>query len=339
MLASFKADGTLDGEFGEGGVARTDAGGCVFCGGDLALQDDGKIVVPGAAFRFPLFFTASVARFNADGSVDTGFGSGGVADSSLFGLGERLALQADGKILVAAQGFSITRFDSTGALDETWGAGGTVPALQSADGQSVTVSDIAAQPDGNVLALGYAPQSTEGLPPKVLVFRLTPTGAPDEDFGDGGVAEIDTFGVPNSLTLQPDGILVAGETGGRMALLRLGADGARRGLRRRRRGHADGPRPGPGGHGPAGRPDRGGRRRRRVLGPRRNRLRRRHPDTGWPARSRLRRRRYDRDQPRRRQRRRVRGRGWACSRTEGSSSAVSPRCRRGATRAWSWTAT
>jgi uncharacterized delta-60 repeat protein len=226
VLASFRADGTLDGEFGDGGVARTDAGGCVFCGGDLAIQDDGKIVVPGALFRFPFFFTTSVARFNADGSVDTGFGSGGMAEPSLFGLGERLALQADGKILVAAQGFTITRFDSTGALDQTWGVGGTVPALRSTDGQTVTVSDIAVQPDGNIIALGYVSRYTEGLPPKVLVFRLTPAGAPDEKFGDGGVVEVETFGTPNALALQPGGILVAGETGGRMALMRLGVDGA-----------------------------------------------------------------------------------------------------------------
>jgi Domain of unknown function (DUF5122) beta-propeller len=126
-------DGGWDRWGGERGLARTDAGGCVLCGGDVAPQVGGKIVVPGAQFSFPLLFPTCVARFNADGSIDTGFGSGGLARSSHMGQGERLVLQADGKILVASRDFAITRFDSTGAVDQTWGEGGTVPAPRSTD--------------------------------------------------------------------------------------------------------------------------------------------------------------------------------------------------------------
>jgi uncharacterized delta-60 repeat protein len=47
-LVRYNTDGSLDEGFGTGGVVRTDAGGCVFCGADMALQSDGKILVAGA---------------------------------------------------------------------------------------------------------------------------------------------------------------------------------------------------------------------------------------------------------------------------------------------------
>jgi uncharacterized delta-60 repeat protein len=101
-----------------------------------------------------------------------------------------------------------------------------VASLASTEGRAISTSDIAVQPDGMVVALGYVSRYYEGLPPEVVVVRLTSDGAMDEEFGDGGVVEVDTFGMPNALGVQPDGILVAGETGGRMGLMRLGADGS-----------------------------------------------------------------------------------------------------------------
>ena len=108
--------------------------------------------------------------------------------------------------------FAITRFDNAGAVDQTWGEGGTVPVapLASTDGRAISTSDIAVQPDGKVVALGYVSRYYEGLPPQVVMVRLTSDGALDEEFGDVGVVEVDTFGMPNALVVQPDGILVAG---------------------------------------------------------------------------------------------------------------------------------
>ena len=76
---------------------------------DLTIQPDGKLVVGRTTLRLidPLYeiydSNAIVARFNADGALDTSFGSGGIvncgaeADSIWF---NELALQSDGKILV-----------------------------------------------------------------------------------------------------------------------------------------------------------------------------------------------------------------------------------------------
>jgi uncharacterized delta-60 repeat protein len=67
-LVRYNPDGSLDASFGTGGVVRTDAGGCVFCGPDMALQPDGKILVAGAGvLSFALFWTPTVAPFNPGG--------------------------------------------------------------------------------------------------------------------------------------------------------------------------------------------------------------------------------------------------------------------------------
>ena len=75
-LSSLLSPDDLDPNFGIGGIVTTDFSG----GGDgatsLVLQPDGKIVVGGTATVAggPVF---AVARYNADGSLDSGFGMGG----------------------------------------------------------------------------------------------------------------------------------------------------------------------------------------------------------------------------------------------------------------------
>ncbi|MGH9233508.1 MAG: hypothetical protein ACRD0R_09255 [Acidimicrobiales bacterium] len=229
VLLRFGADGDRDEAFGTGGVAYTDAGGCVFCGNDMALQPDGKVVVSGAHFSFPLSFTTAVARFNADGSVDGAFGSGGLAPSTdHMGIGESVALQPDGKILVASQALGITRLHDDGSVDTSWGGGtvhvaGAVPT----DGRNVYTSELAVQPDGKVVAVGYVPQTYEGEVPQLVLVRLGPDGALDTGFGAGGVVQVDAFAQPGALALQPDGrIVVAGQSGDRLAVIRFEPDGS-----------------------------------------------------------------------------------------------------------------
>jgi len=96
VLARFHSDGSLDTTFGNGGVVVTD-GGDGFGGFDgwdaLVLQGDGRLIATDEC---------RVARHNTDGSLDTSFGSGGVAafvGSACSGI----ALQ-DGKLV--AGGFS-----------------------------------------------------------------------------------------------------------------------------------------------------------------------------------------------------------------------------------------
>jgi uncharacterized delta-60 repeat protein len=128
-LARYNTNGTLDTSFGTGGLVTTSAD-TIF---GIAILSNGQIVV-GAAGALAV----QAARYNTNGTLDTTFGAGGIAsvrpfspnffDASSGGL----ALQKDGKILVAA-GNALVRFLGNGQIDSTFGTGGVVPLLFTAN--------------------------------------------------------------------------------------------------------------------------------------------------------------------------------------------------------------
>ncbi len=68
----------------------------------VAVQDDGTIVVGGTTTGVNSNF--AIARFNADGSLDTGFADAGVLEIDFFGftdIGENVAVQDDGNIVIS----------------------------------------------------------------------------------------------------------------------------------------------------------------------------------------------------------------------------------------------
>lgn len=160
-LVRFNPDGSLDNGFGNKGIARTDLGS----GSDndeatqVALQPDGKILV---TVRFPKGVADfGLARFNADGSLDQGFGAGGLATTALGGddFAEALALQGDGKIVVVGWSgsstvfdFGVARYTSSGSLDPRFGGDGKLTLDFS--GGSDTANAVVIQPDGKILVGG-----------------------------------------------------------------------------------------------------------------------------------------------------------------------------------------
>jgi uncharacterized delta-60 repeat protein len=118
--------GDLDPSFGGHGTVLTDFdGGSPDTLAALALQPDGKIVVAGwsdASYDF------AVARYLPNGTPDGTFRSHGTVltnfGSSGFDEAFALALQADGKIVVAGDSaasgtndFALARYLSNGSLD------------------------------------------------------------------------------------------------------------------------------------------------------------------------------------------------------------------------------
>src|SRR6185503_912253 len=79
-LARYTTTGTPDTSFGGGtGVVTVNLGGNEY-GRSVAIQPDGKLVVVGLTSQDSL-----VARFQPDGALDTGFGSGGIVIRSFSG--------------------------------------------------------------------------------------------------------------------------------------------------------------------------------------------------------------------------------------------------------------
>src|SRR5688572_22685932 len=80
-MTRHRADGSLDPDFGAGGIVRTQAG--IYPEGQaVVLQKDGKIVVAGKALADRYTQELVLARYHADGSPDTAFGHDGVVTAS-----------------------------------------------------------------------------------------------------------------------------------------------------------------------------------------------------------------------------------------------------------------
>ena len=191
--------GTLDASFGTGGKVTTDFAGSGDGAGAIAVQPDGKLVAAGAAtINGQADF--ALARYNSNGTLDTGFGTDGRVTTDFGGryeVARSVALQWDGKIVVAGgsviglfNDFAVARYLSDGTLDASFGTGGKVitkfenrpdgmaPGEVSADAKSVAV-----QPDGKIVVAGYA--NIEGEEDFALV-RYNANGTLDATFGSGG---------------------------------------------------------------------------------------------------------------------------------------------------------
>ena len=111
-LLRYRPDGTLDSTFGLDGKVMTDFGAGGSTAQAVAVQPDGKIVAAGETVVSRPDFDIALARYNADGALDAGFGSGGKVTAT-FGptsdFAGAVAVQPDGKIVLAgASGVSST---------------------------------------------------------------------------------------------------------------------------------------------------------------------------------------------------------------------------------------
>ena len=109
-LARYNPNGSLDATFGTGGKVTTDFAGNDDAAFGAVLQSDGKIVAAGGA-KTSRSQDFALARYNANGSLDATFGTGGKVTTDFAGNDDAafaLALQQDGK-LVAAGGANVGR--------------------------------------------------------------------------------------------------------------------------------------------------------------------------------------------------------------------------------------
>lgn len=192
--------------------------------GDIELQPDGKAVVVGMS-------GFEVARFNVNGTPDNTFDGDGLAQVPSLDQANALAIQTDGKIVVAGSSFTgdtnlaLARFNSNGSLDTTFDGDGI--AVLVLPGSQVLL-DIAIQPDGKIIAGGNT--GTSSFARDFMVVRFNANGTPDASFGPTGNGVIQaSFTADNyfsSVALQTDGKIVAGgytfgTVGSDFALLRI----------------------------------------------------------------------------------------------------------------------
>lgn len=183
VVLRYQQNGQPDLTFGTQGVTQVSPGPL---GGGLdvvRLRPGGKLVAVGSALGdengFALF------RFNSDGSVDTSFGSGGVARAGRHFGDQAMIDRADGSLLVAGHtwpevfdgsaDFAVMSFTEAGAIDRGFGQDGVASTRLSPYDMANTV---VIQPDNKVVAGGLM-TSTPDVGPVWVLARYTDGGCED----------------------------------------------------------------------------------------------------------------------------------------------------------------
>ena len=223
-LARYTASGGVDtGWDGDGKVTTAFGGGLNDVAFAVVLQSDGKAVAVGQS-EDATDSDFALARYNTNGSLDTGYDTDGRVTTDI-GPGNRdvahaAAVQGDGKVVVAGyteslsgRDVALARYTTAGALDTTFGGGDGIVVTPISGGLDDEVHALALQPDGKIVVAGLA---ENGSNDDVAVLRYNANGTLDGGFGSGGIV---TTGVGSShdnaeaVAIQPDGrILVAGSS-------------------------------------------------------------------------------------------------------------------------------
>ncbi len=251
--------GVLDPSFGAGaGYVTTDLGTPNDGARVVAVQPwDGKIVVAanydpkgsGPYESSPANF--ALIRYNADGSLDTTFGTNGVVETDFYGGQDdinAIVFTADHKIDAVGQAYyakgknageqiGVARYNTNGTLDTTFGSGGKVTIAASTSYKYNANEGISAflDPAGDLVILGswqgtkwgsiYTPPFYGGS----SMVRLSTNGSLDTSFGNGGI--VTTTAGWNAFRLQPTGStykidVVGTDSNGKEALLQFNANGS-----------------------------------------------------------------------------------------------------------------
>ena len=219
-IARINPDGSLDLSFDPGTGVTTSTVKAI------EVLPDGKILIGGYFSSYNGVARDGIVRLNSNGSLDVSFNAG---VSSTFFLVEDIALQSDGKIIIAGanagdvQGQPFTGLDrllTNGTRDTTF-----VPANFQQYGGAI--ESIAIQPDGRIVVGGEFIQY--GGVGHIGVSRANADGTVDTSFNPGGRGAL-TNSV-HAVALQPDGkILIGGDFtqyngSARNSVARLNADG------------------------------------------------------------------------------------------------------------------
>ena len=214
-LARYNPDGSLDTSFSGDGTQTTSFGGYRDGAAAVAAQDDGKIVAVGHAGGISTDF--ALARYNANGSLDTTFSGDGKQTTGFGGDDQAtaVAIQANGKIVVVGTAdstnnpaFAVARYNPNGTLDASFSGDGK---QTTAIGFGSRATGVAILANGKIVAVGSG-----GVSPGFALVRYNLNGTLDTTFsGDG--KQTTAFANSDGATgvaIQPTGKIVAVGNGG-----------------------------------------------------------------------------------------------------------------------------
>ncbi|HEY4335713.1 MAG TPA: T9SS type A sorting domain-containing protein [Puia sp.] len=211
--------GSLDASFSTDGKVQTPLG-ISSDAGPVAIQPADQMIVVAASYRpnSSSNGTFAVLRYTTAGSLDNGFGSGGVTTINLEPNGATpwaIAVQPDGKILVAGTSYSqfspviptlvLVRLTKQGLIDPMFNGG--IIELAGYTGSAMTL-----QSNGSILVAGQypVPGSTTGKS-ELGIVCYTPNGVLDTRWGSGGKLLTDAGGslnIASGIAVTPGGKVV-----------------------------------------------------------------------------------------------------------------------------------
>lgn len=197
-LVRYDSDGALDPTFGAGGIVTTDLFGQADELNDIAIDSNGKIVAVGKGGS-----DFAVVRYDSSGSLDAGFGTGGIVTTNFGAMipseARAVAIQSDTKIVAggsAGSNIGLARYDSNGSLDAAnFGSGGIAIAGFPSSGNGMVLQG------SRIVVAG----STDG---SYGVARFNSDGSSDLSFGVGGRVSLGFNGEANDVAIQTDNKIV-----------------------------------------------------------------------------------------------------------------------------------
>lgn len=167
-----------------------------------------------------ILYATFLSCLGQDGSLDNTFDSDGIVTTSINALkdfGRGLAIQSDGKIIVAGYSytgtrdvFAIVRYNTDGSLDTTFDGDGKVTTPIGTSGNRSHA--VVIQNDGKIVTAGY---SWNGTSNDFALIRYNSNGSLDTTFDSDGIITVGFGSTTNdrafSVALQSDNkIIVAG---------------------------------------------------------------------------------------------------------------------------------
>jgi uncharacterized delta-60 repeat protein len=252
-LARFNADGSLDTSYGPDGTGFAESNGLFRVGMGLR-QSDAKVIVIGDPNGDR---TGFVTRYNADGRLDTAYGTNGLATLPIGGDGTDAdgpqlyltgaALQSTGKLVIVGYTVSYDPNDETGTSGQWQGViirlntDGSPDTSFGGDGLILTTLFDGRLPNGSEPAVGGVAIDAHdrifiaGMnPTDLFLSRYTPSGVLDTTFSGDGVVPFefdenegsDPGKVAGVIIQSEDGKIVVGGEDGGAAVARFNTDGS-----------------------------------------------------------------------------------------------------------------
>lgn len=207
-------DGGIDSSFWENGVGDTISVSGQVVLNQVIVQPDDKILVGGGNLvnSKQNFF---IARFNANGSVDSTFNNNGYKIIPITALGSdcvfSISALTNGKILLGGRAGSVSfpafvQLNTDGSIDNAFGING-VQVIDDLGFESA-FNDMKVQSDNKIVSALYKMEGP--IPKPFVVIRLNANGTKDNSFGNNGLTNV-SFNLNasgSSLILQADNKIV-----------------------------------------------------------------------------------------------------------------------------------